>query len=128
MNFEGEWTKPLRWLLLTLLTATLLLALLWPAAAWGAATSASSEVSGATLFARTCAGCHSNGGNIIRRGKTLKRKALARNHIDGPIAIKAIASGGIGQMSGYEELLGEGGAQVVADWVWDQALAGWPQS
>ena len=31
---------------------------------------------GAALFQQHCAACHINGGNIIRRGKTLKLKAL----------------------------------------------------
>jgi cytochrome c6 len=53
--------------------------------------------------------------------------ALERNGIDGPEAIAAIAAGGIGQMGGYGEVLGEGGDQVVAEWVWEQALAGWPK-
>ena len=42
-------------------------------------TAESSE--GAELFQQHCAACHINGGNIIRRGKTLKLKALDRQGI-----------------------------------------------
>ncbi len=72
-------------------------------------------------------GCHVNGGNIIRRGRTLKLAALERAGLDDPEAIARIASGGIGQMSGYGAVLGEEGAAQVAEWVWLQARAGWPQ-
>ena len=33
---------------------------------------------GAKIFKANCAGCHVNGGNIIRRGKNLKLRALKR--------------------------------------------------
>lgn len=33
---------------------------------------------GAVLFENHCAGCHVHGGNIIRRGKTLRLSALER--------------------------------------------------
>ncbi|MCT0219780.1 c-type cytochrome [Synechococcus sp. CS-1329] len=105
-----------RWLGFLVLIGLVLL-LWWPRPAWGA--------SGESLFANHCAGCHINGGNILRRGKTLKLKALERNGISGPEAIAAIASAGLGQMSGYGEVLGPGGAEAVADWVWQQAQLNW---
>lgn len=93
------------------------------AAAWAAANG-----SGEQLFAQHCSGCHVNGGNIIRRGRTLKLAALQRQGIEGPEAIAAIAAGGIGQMGGYAAVLGEGGPEAVAAYVWQQALAGWPRA
>ena len=39
------------------------------------------------VFTANCAGCHAKGGNILRRGKTLKTKALKRNHRDSAEAI-----------------------------------------
>ena len=83
---------------------------------------------GAVLFEQHCAGCHLNGGNIIRRGKTLKMKALQRYDIASVEAIAAIAREGRGQMSGYGAVLGDQGSQEVAAWVWQQALAGWPKA
>ncbi|MFO7630544.1 MAG: c-type cytochrome [Prochlorococcaceae cyanobacterium] len=83
---------------------------------------------GAQLFANHCAACHVNGGNIIRRGKTLKLAALQRQGIDGPAAIAAIAAGGVGQMGGYAAVLAEGGAEAVGAWVWQQALDDWPRA
>ena len=58
--------------------------------------------SGESLFKNNCAGCHINGGNIIRRSKNLKISSLKRNGIDNPEAIAKIARQGVGIMSGYE--------------------------
>ena len=83
--------------------------------------------SGEELFSNHCAGCHVNGGNIIRRGRTLKLAALKRSGLDDPEAIARIALEGIGQMSGYGEVLGEGGDELVATWIWEQAQNAWIQ-
>lgn len=109
-----------RWLGFLALIGLLLL-LWWPRPVWGD----TAAVSGESLFANHCAGCHINGGNILRRGKTLKLRVLERNGITGPEAIATIASAGLGQMSGYGEVLGAGGAEAVAVWVWQQALQNW---
>ncbi|MFN6345738.1 MAG: c-type cytochrome [Cyanobium sp.] len=82
---------------------------------------------GADLFEAHCAGCHVNGGNIIRRGKTLRLAALERQGVASEAAIAAIAAGGAGQMSGYAGVLGEEGVAAVAAWVWQQAQADWPR-
>jgi cytochrome c6 len=83
---------------------------------------------GAQLFEAHCAGCHLNGGNIIRRGKTLRMAALERQGVASEAAIAAIAAGGVGQMSGYADALGEDGVAAVAAWVWLQAQADWPRA
>ena len=82
---------------------------------------------GENLFKHNCAGCHINGGNIIRRSKNLKISSLKRNGIDNPEAIAKIARQGIGIMSGYEDELGDNGDQIVANWVWEQAQKAWIQ-
>lgn len=114
----------LRSLLSLLLCLAVALLVLWPQPAWAAGVAAD----GASLFENHCAGCHINGGNIIRRGQTLKREALQRNGIAGPEMIAAIAAAGRGQMGGYGAVLGEGGADAVGVWVWQQAQAGWPRA
>tara|TARA_B100000214_G_scaffold345739_1_gene295843 strand:- start:274 stop:612 length:339 start_codon:yes stop_codon:yes gene_type:complete len=83
--------------------------------------------SGKTLFKNQCAGCHLNGGNIIRRGKNLKISSLKHNGIDNPEAIAKIARQGIGIMDGYKDQLGDNGDQVVANWIWEQAQKAWVQ-
>jgi cytochrome c6 len=83
---------------------------------------------GASLFQAHCAGCHLQGGNIIRRSKTLRLAALERNGVASEEAIAAIAAGGLGQMGGYAASLGDGGPEAVAAWVWRQALDGWPRT
>ena len=82
---------------------------------------------GALLFKQHCAGCHINGGNIIRRGKNLKLKSLEREQIATVDAIAAIAREGRGQMSGYADVLGSDGDQLVAEWVLMQAQNAWTQ-
>ena len=82
---------------------------------------------GGNLFKNNCAGCHINGGNIIRRSKNLKISSLKRNGIDNPEAIAKIARQGVGIMSGYEDELGDNGDQIVANWVWEQAQKAWVQ-
>ena len=111
-----------RWWLRLLVLAALLLLVVWPRPAWGL-----SEARGAQLFEQHCAGCHVNGGNILRRGKTLKLAALERYGRADPAVIASIAAAGVGQMGGYAAVLGEGGPEAVAEWVWQQAQAGWPR-
>ena len=82
---------------------------------------------GENLFKHNCAGCHINGGNIIRRSKNLKISSLKRHGIDNPEAIAKIARLGRGIMSGYEDELGDDGDQIVAKWVWEQAQKAWVQ-
>jgi cytochrome c6 len=123
--------RGIRWLLGAMVALVLLFALFWPPPAWGAAaveSASSGHEAGARLFTAHCAACHPQGGNIIRRGKTLKRAALQRQGIDSPEAIQRIAAAGIGQMSGYDAVLGEGGAERVAAWIWQQAELGWPRN
>jgi cytochrome c6 len=106
--------------------------IVWPRPAIGLEVAAkgpeSVEERGATLFAQHCAGCHVNGGNVIRRGKTLQLAALRRAGLEGPEAVARVAALGQGQMGGYGQVLGPGGAEAVGGWVWSQALAGWPKA
>ncbi len=101
-------------------TILISLTLFWPATTYALD-------SGASLFQNNCASCHPNGGNIIRRGRTLKLKALNQRGLDNSAAIAQVAREGIGQMSGYAEVLGPGGDLIVAKWVWQQAQNAWTQ-
>jgi cytochrome c6 len=113
-----------------LVLLALVVLVFWPRTAWAEEISAgaSGGVSGVQLFQNHCAGCHVNGGNILRRSKTLKLAALEANGITDPGAVATIAAQGRGQMSGYEAVLGDGGAEAVAAYVWAQAQAGWPKA
>ena len=97
------------------------LLVLWPQPALASA-------DGATLFEMHCVGCHVNGGNIIRRGKTLRLAALERQGLASPEAIARVAAEGLGQMGGYASALGQGGPEAVAAYVWQQAQTGWPRA
>jgi len=94
---------------------------------WQSSSALGLSGSGAQLFDLHCAGCHPNGGNIIRRGRTLKLKALEKRELNNAQAIAQIAREGVGQMSGYADVLGEGNDVVVADWIWQQAQKAWIQ-
>ena len=104
-----------------------LIGLLLMLAFWIAPAPVHAAADGAALFEAHCVGCHLNGGNIIRRGKTLKLKALERQGIASVDAIAQIAREGVGQMSGYGDDLGPGGDQLVAEWIWEQAQNAWIQ-
>lgn len=82
---------------------------------------------GASLFQQHCVGCHVNGGNIIRRNRTLRLGALERNGIVDAAGVSAIAAEGLGSMGGYGGVLGPDGAEAVGAWVWQQARTGWPR-
>ena len=82
---------------------------------------------GEVIFRQHCSGCHVNGGNILRRNKTLKLKALIKNGFDSPEAIAKVAREGTGIMDGYGEILGKGNDQILANWVWEQAQNAWTQ-
>jgi cytochrome c6 len=80
---------------------------------------------GAAVFEATCAGCHANGGNIMRRGKNLKARALARNQADSLEAVSAIVMNGKGIMSAYGDRLSADEIRDVASYVLDRANADW---
>lgn len=98
-----------------------------------AATRDSSAIDAAVLFEQSCAGCHGGGGNIIRRGKNLKTKALKRYGMDSHGAIANIITNGKGTMSAYGEAAEFGAPtrltapeiDALADYVLAQAEADW---
>jgi cytochrome c6 len=77
------------------------------------------------LFEAQCAGCHAGGGNIIRRGKTLKLKALVKNHVDTEEMITALITKGKGNMSAYADRLTPEEISTLATYVLDQAQHDW---
>ncbi len=86
---------------------------------------AANLTSGTEIFQAHCAGCHLNGGNIVRRGKTLKLKALERNGINNLEAIAALIAQGKNNMPAYSDRLSSTQIQTVSDYVLSQAEQGW---
>jgi cytochrome c6 len=86
---------------------------------------AEDTANGAKIFSVQCAGCHDNGGNIVRRGKTLKLKALKRNQMDSQDAIATLVTNGKNNMSAYKDRLTAQEIQDVAAYVLEQAKQGW---
>jgi cytochrome c6 len=86
---------------------------------------AADTANGAKIFSVECVGCHVNGGNIIRRGKTLKLKALKRNGVDSLEAIASLVTNGKNNMPAYKDRLIETQIEDVAAYVLEQAEKGW---
>lgn len=80
---------------------------------------------GAKIFEAQCVGCHAGGGNIVRRGKTLQKKALERNHVDTLEAISSLVTNGKNNMSAYKDRLTEAEIQEVSAYVLEQAEKNW---
>ncbi len=80
---------------------------------------------GAALFKANCAGCHANGGNIVRRGRNLKLKTLHKNKVDTQAAIAAIVTNGKNNMSAYQDKLTTQEIADVSAYVLRQAELNW---
>ncbi|PZD74896.1 Cytochrome c6 [Acaryochloris thomasi RCC1774] len=85
----------------------------------------SSSPGGAELFEVHCVGCHPQGKNIIRRGKTLRKKALQKNKVDSLDAIATLVTNGKGNMSAYADKLSAPEIETVSAYVLEQAEQGW---
>lgn len=80
---------------------------------------------GARIFQENCAGCHANGGNIIRRGKNLKKAALKKYQVDSLAAISYLVANGKNNMSAYQDRLHDREIKDVAAYVLEQAENNW---
>ena len=81
---------------------------------------------GAQVFEANCAGCHLNGGNIIRRGKNLKQKAMKKNGFTSVESIADIVTNGKGNnMSAYGDRLTSKEIQAVSEYVLEQSQKNW---
>jgi cytochrome c6 len=79
----------------------------------------------AEIFSLNCAGCHVNGGNIIRRGKNLKQKALKRYGMDSIANIVNLVTNGKNIMPAYKDRLSEQQILDVSAYVLLQAEKDW---
>ncbi|MCA1993983.1 MAG: c-type cytochrome [Coleofasciculus sp. S288] len=86
---------------------------------------AADTANGEKIFSVQCAGCHVNGGNIVRRGKTLKLTALKRDGIGSLEAIASLVANGKNNMSAYKNRLTEKQIEDVAAYVLEQAEKDW---
>ncbi|MGB5632768.1 MAG: c-type cytochrome [Waterburya sp.] len=80
---------------------------------------------GAKVFEANCAGCHAKGGNIVRRGKNLKLKALRKNKVDTQDMIASLVTNGKNNMSAYGEKLTAEQISDVSAYVLQKAEQGW---
>ena len=80
---------------------------------------------GAKVFKANCAGCHVNGGNIVRRGKNLKSRALHRHKVDTQDAVVSLVTNGKGIMSAYGDKLTPEQIADVSAYVLQRAEQNW---
>lgn len=80
---------------------------------------------GAEVFKANCAGCHVNGGNIVRRGKNLKLKALHKYKVDNQDAVVSLVTNGKGIMSAYGDKLSAEEIANVSAYVLQRASENW---
>ncbi len=106
-----------QWLLSIILIISVFLFISHPALA--------SQDSGVAIFEANCAGCHPKGGNIIRRGKNLKQRALKRNHVDTVENVISLVTQGKNNMPAYEERLNSQQIEIVSNYVLEQAAKNW---
>lgn len=85
------------------------------------------ELDGATLFGVQCAGCHPQGGNIIRRRKTLKLKSLERDGYDTITPLSDLVAVGLKNMPGFAEKLNANQIETVSQFVLKEAQRDWPK-
>jgi len=102
-----------------------LVTLLFVISIFASPASAADIANGEQIFSVHCAGCHINGGNIVRRGKNLQKKALKKYGMDSLEAVAAIVTNGKNNMSAYKDRLSAQEIQEVAAYVLEQAEKGW---
>lgn len=93
--------------------------------AFNPAALAAQPTNGAKVFSTNCAACHQNGGNIVRRGKNLKQKALKKFGMDYLEAIVYLVENGKNAMPAYENRLSVQEINDVSAYVLEQAARGW---
>lgn len=80
---------------------------------------------GRKVFEASCAGCHINGKNIVRRRKNLKLKALHKYKVDNQDAIAYLVTNGKGIMSAYGDKLSQPEIADVSAYVLQRAGENW---
>ncbi len=98
----------------------------WAQAVLEAPMSAPATLNAQALFEIHCSSCHAHGGNLIRRGKNLRSKALLRNGYAEMGTIATLITQGKGVMPAYADRLSESEIEAIAQYVLEQAQTGWP--
>ena len=86
---------------------------------------AADTANGSQVFGANCAACHQNGGNIVRRGKNLKQKALKKYGMDSIDAIVYLVENGKNAMPAYKNRLSNQEIEDVSAYVLEQAETDW---
>ncbi|MEL6496500.1 MAG: c-type cytochrome [Cyanobacteria bacterium J06623_7] len=111
--------------MLKVITVVAIALLLFVASPNAIATPEVDLVNGGAVFKANCAGCHVNGGNIVRRGKNLKLKTLHKRKLDTEEAIATLVTNGKGIMSAYGDKLTAEEIADVSAYVLQRAEQNW---
>jgi len=111
--------------LLSCLLSLICVWLLWVSPVQAAPLTDSATATAAQLFETHCVGCHIGGGNIVRRGKNLKQRALQRHGVDSVAAIAELVTHGKGLMSAYGDRLTAEEIDLLAQYVWQRSQTNW---
>ncbi|MGK7903413.1 MAG: c-type cytochrome [Hormoscilla sp.] len=83
-------------------------------------------LSGDKVFKQNCAACHAGGKNTVKKNKSLSQADLEVNgRYSKDAIIKQVTNGG-GGMASFKRL-GKQNIENVANYVLEQAKAGWPK-
>ncbi|KAK3264418.1 hypothetical protein CYMTET_26842 [Cymbomonas tetramitiformis] len=97
------------------------------------------EEDAAVVFQKSCAGCHSGGGNVVAPNKTLRQGDLEANSVFDIQGLSSTISSGKGKMPGYGvecaprgqctfgPRLSDNTIESLSQYVLQQAAAGWPK-
>lgn len=97
------------------------------------------EEDAAVVFQKSCAGCHSGGGNVVAPNKTLRQGDLEANSIFDIQGLSSTIYSGKGKMPGYGiecaprgqctfgPRLSDSTIESLSQYVLQQAVAGWPK-
>jgi cytochrome c6 len=80
---------------------------------------------GAKVFSANCASCHTHGGNVLNRAKTLSEADLTQYGINSLDKIIAQVTNGKPPMPSFKTRLTAAQIEDVASYVLDQAAQGW---
>ena len=86
------------------------------------------DLDGAKIFKANCAACHAQGTNRVNAQKTLKKDDLTAYDMYDHDAIVTQVTNGKNAMPAFSGKLGDDEIDAVADYVLEQADAGWPKA
>lgn len=92
---------------------------------FGSPALAGDATNGAKIFNANCTACHTGGGNVVMRNKTLKKEALVKYKMNSLAAITTQVTKGKNAMPAFKGRLNAQQIEDVATYVLSQSEKGW---